>query len=446
MREIGTLAPLLFYALPLLFVWSVYALRRSRRTARSSERLEASTRDGLLQPASLHPAIDSALCLGCATCVEACPEHDVLGLIEGKAHLLTPANCIGHGACKDACPTSAISLVLGTEERGVDIPALSPDFETNVPGIFVAGELGGMGLIRNGIEQGRQAIDAIAARLAAAGGAAAEPDDDLLDVAIIGAGPAGFSATLASKERGLRSVTLEQESLGGTVAHYPRGKIVMTAPVELPLHGKVRLRETTKEALLALWEEVAEATGIEVRYGERVDAIDRTGDGFVVRTPAALYRARCILLAIGRRGTPRKLGVAGEDRTKVVYRLIDPEQYREASVLVVGGGDSALEAACSLADLGDAQVALSYRGTSFGRAKAKNRQRVEAAAAAGRLDVLLHSEVHSIERDHVVITTSQGETRLRNDAVIVCAGGILPTRFLDAIGIEIETHHGDIAL
>jgi thioredoxin reductase/NAD-dependent dihydropyrimidine dehydrogenase PreA subunit len=427
----------LVYAAILLAIWVPYALLRRRASRRSQELLRAAERDALMEPASLHPLIDESLCLGCASCVDACPEHDVLGLLHGKAVLATPANCIGHGACREACPTGAITLVLGTEKRGVDIPLLGGDFQTNVPGVFVAGELGGMGLIRNAIEQGRQAIDAIARREGAGGGAAVE-----LDVVIVGAGPAGFSASLAAMQKRLRYVTVEQETLGGTVAHYPRGKIVMTAPVELPLYGRVSFRETTKEALLALWTRVARSTGVEIRYQEPVVSVTPTGAGFEVKTPQNRYLARNVLLAIGRRGTPRKLGVPGEESPKVVYRLVDPEQYRGQHVLVVGGGDSALEAALGLADVRGTFVSISYRQGAFSRAKARNRSEVERARSERRLSVFLGSEVERIDEKTATLRIGDEATDLRNDAVIVCAGGVLPTPFLRSIGIQIETKRG----
>ena len=430
----------LLYGPILGLLWFLYAHRAKRAGRVASEVLAESQEAGLMQPASLHPIIDRSKCLGCAACIEACPEKSVLGLISGKAELITPANCIGHGACKDACPFDAIRLVIGTEERGIDIPVVSENFETNVRGVFVAGELGGMGLIRNGIEQGKQAMETIAQHVAAS----ERSGDDILDVVIIGAGPAGLSASLAAKELGLRCETLEQESLGGTVAHYPRGKIVMTAPVDLPLYGRVQLRETTKEALLSLWQDVISKTQVEIHYGAHVERVEKRSDGlFSVHATTRRLACRAVLLCIGRRGTPRKLGVSGEEQPKVVYRLIDPEQYQRKHVVVVGGGDSALEAAWSLAEVEGAEVTLSYRNNAFGRAKPKNREAVDRAVAEGRLRLLLNSKVAGIGNATIDIETPDGSLRLDNDAVIVCAGGILPTDFLTSIGIDIVTKRGE---
>jgi thioredoxin reductase/Pyruvate/2-oxoacid:ferredoxin oxidoreductase delta subunit len=431
----GDLLRISAYAAPMALIWALYWARRSALHRRSLRLLEDAAGAGLDEPPTLHPLIDPAVCIGCRSCVSACPEGDVLGVIGGKARLVNPTHCIGHGACKQACPTKAIELVFGTAKRGVDIPFVSPDFETNVPGIFIAGELGGMGLIHNAAEQGRQAIAAIEKRRGVANGSG-------LDVVIVGAGPAGISASLAALEAKLHFVTVEQECRGGTVAHYPRGKIVMTRPVRLAIVGKSRMRETTKEALLAFWEDIERRTGLEIRYDERVESIMPANEGFLVRTSHGSYQTRTVLLAIGRRGTPRKLEVSGEELPKVVYRLIDAAQYDGKHVLVVGGGDSALEAAAELAERPGTTVTLAYRGKAFLRAREKNRRRVEAATAAARLTVLLDAQVVSIEPSKVVIDQRGVMHRLANDAVIVCAGGVLPTQFLKDIGIRVETKYG----
>ena len=436
---LGCMDPLIliFYGLPALVVLAWFVFRR-RNLERTSALTHADSRAaGLHEPASLHPVIDPSRCIGCGSCVKACPEepeHHVLGIIGGRAQLVGPSDCIGHGACKAACPVEALSLVFGSERRGTEIPVLTPHFETSVPGIFIAGELGGMGLIRNALEQGRQAVEAIHAARPQAG--------DRLDLLIVGAGPAGFAASLTALSKRMRFVTVEQESLGGCVFQYPRGKVVMTAPATVPLVGKVNLRHTSKEALLEFWMECERKTGVRINYHERVDDIAQDQDGFIVRTSRAQYRTRSVLLAIGRRGTPRKLGVPGEELPKVVYRLIDPEQYAGQNVLVVGGGDSALEAATSVAEAGGSSVVLSYRGEAFDRAKQRNRERVESAAAAGRLQVLLNSNVKQIGANSVSIEQPGRVMKFPNDAVIVNAGGILPADFLRRVGIYVEMKYG----
>jgi thioredoxin reductase len=435
------MTPLMWlYGLPLIVILFFYFWKRSAKHQKSQRVFDETISSGMTEPASIHPVVNHALCLGCASCVTACPEKskDVLGIIHGKAHLTNPTHCIGHGACKTACPFNAIELVFGTEKRGVDIPQVNPDFQTNVPGIFIAGELGGMGLIRNAVKQGVEAVDSVC-KIKGIG----KNNDDMIDLVIVGAGPAGIAASLAAKDKKLNFVTLEQESLGGTVSHYPRGKVVMTAPAVLPIIGKMQFKETTKEALMEFWKGVVEKADLKIKDRERVESIEAIKTGFHVKTGTSEYDTRAILLAIGRRGTPRKLGVPGEEQTKVVYRLVDPAQYRNQHVLVVGGGDSALEAAVSISEEVGTTVSISYRSEAFSRAKEKNRIKIADAEKAGRLRVLMKSNVKHIEQDQVVITTDDDdELRIDNNAIIVCAGGILPTGFLKSIGITVDTKFG----
>jgi thioredoxin reductase/NAD-dependent dihydropyrimidine dehydrogenase PreA subunit len=426
----------LYYLLPLVF--AIYLVirhiqKKNRRQQAAVKVLDEAIQSGLTEPASLHPVIDETLCCGSGACVRACPEN-ALGIIRNKAVLINPAHCIGHGACAPVCPVGAVKLVFGTEKRGIDIPHVNPSFETNVPGIYIAGELGGMGLVRKAAEQGRQAMESIAKN---------RGSGKQLDVVIIGAGPAGLAATLGAMEKKLRSVTLEQEdSLGGTVYHYPRNKLVMTQPVVLPIVGKAKLGEISKEDLLAFWHKIVEKTGMKLNFNERVDSVKAAEGGYIVKSEKSEYFTRNVLLAIGRRGTPRKLGVPGEESAKVVYRLIDPEQYAGKRVLVVGGGDSAIEAAVAISEQAGSTVTLSYRSNAFGRVKQKNRERLAEAEQAGRLTVLLSSNVKKIEKEHAHLDHDGTAVSIENDSVIVCAGGILPTDMLKDMGIKIETKYG----
>lgn len=423
------------FGVPLLLLLSTYYLWQWRTNRRARARLETAINSGMGEPVSLHPHIDAGKCMGCGACVTACPEGDVLGLINRKAALVAPAECIGHGACREACPSDAITLVFGSATRGVEIPLLSKDFETSVPGVYIAGELGGMGLIKNAITQGRQAIDAIARNL---------PSAHALeyDLVIVGAGPAGLSAALEAKTKNLRFVVVEQDSIGGTLAHYPRGKMVMTQPADLPLVGQFQFREASKEQLVDFWHDVIRKTGLKIQTNTRVESVKPLDQGFLVVTTKGELRCHNVLLALGRRGTPRRLGVPGEDQSKVVYRLIDPEQYIGRKVLVVGGGDSAVEAAISVARQPGAKVTLSYRGKAFGRAKPANRDRLTTAQSRGQLKVLLESEVKEIKPAAVVLNTPQGLQTIPNDVVVICAGGLLPTPFLHSAGIQVEAKFG----
>ncbi len=425
---------LCLYAAGFVVVLVLYTRRRRRILAGHVEQLRESAETGMAEPQSLHPVIDPLACIGSGSCVQACPE-DALGIVAGKAVLTNGAACIGHGACLSACPVEAIKLVFGTAKRGIAIPNISPEFETNVRGIFIAGELGGMGLIRKAAEQGRQAMEAIRRR---GGGAGFD-----LDVLIVGCGPAGLSAGLSAIQHKLRYRIVEQEeSLGGTVFHYPRNKIAMTAPVELALIGKVKFGEVQKEALLDFWRGVVAKTGLQISFRERMEGIERRDDGFIVQTDRAQYRARSVLLAMGRRGTPRKLDVPGEETSKVVYRLVAPAQYAGQSALVVGGGDSALEAAIAVSEQPGTDVILSYRGDAFARVKQKNRLQLDARHAAGRLRVLMNSQGKAIEPHSVQIEENGVLGQYRNDAVIVCAGGLLPTPLLQKVGIRFDTKFG----
>ena len=417
----------------LLFA-AAYSRRYLSREKRARQTLEK-TREAGLEPVSLHPTVDPNRCISTGACAEACPERDVIGIVHGMPELINPTRCIGHGACAAACPVGAITLVFGTERRGVDIPYVRDTFETNIDGVYIAGELGGMGLIRNAVTQGKQAVGY-------AGRGLGGRDPAVHDIAIVGAGPAGMAATLEAKKRGFRYVTLEQEETGGALLSYPRQKIVMTQPMDLPLYGKCRFTEIAKEELLDIFRDVLRKTGVEVRTRERVEEVTRRNGHFEIRSNQGVYAASKVLLTIGRRGTPRKLSVPGEESSKVTYKLIDAEQYAGKSVLVVGGGDSAVEAALALARQPGTRVDLSYRRNAFPRIKDRNRELLDQTVAAKKVAVLLESEVKSIERERVHLEVAGKPVEIANDYVIVSIGGEVPTEFLQRIGIRTETKFG----
>lgn len=399
---------------------------------------------GLNEPPSLHPIIDPDICIGSAACVAACPEGKVLGVVDGRATLVMGSHCVGHGRCLSECPVGAIRLVFGTSERGVDIPHTSAEYESNVPGLYAVGELGGMGLVRNAVHQGTTAVRHILREDRARSGSG-----DVLDVAVVGAGPAGVAAAVTAHQARLTVRLFEREPrFGGAILHFPRHKLVLSEPMTMPGYGRIKLREIPKEQLLEILETALERAGVRVELGREVAGLRAEGEGaarlFRLRLrDGEEVRSRKVVLAIGRRGMPRKLGVSGEELAKVAYSLLEPEPYRGRHVLVVGGGNSAVEAAVMLAKEPGTEVTLSYRGQAFARVVEKNRAALEAAVAARSVRLLLGSQPTTIRETEVDLDTPAGALTLPNDFVFVFTGGVLPAEFLREAGVAVEKKFGE---
>ena len=363
-----------------------------------------------------------------------CPEGDVLGMVGGKAMIINGYKCIGHGICADSCPVGAIEMVLAGPSVGANLPRLSPEYETSVKNMFIAGELGGLALIKNAVNQGRDCIDTIAARLA---DNRHGPSPDIADVLIVGAGPAGLTASLRAIEKNLNYITIEESEVGGTVAKYPRQKLVMTSPVEFPMYGRFKKMELPKENLMEFWSQVMKRADFKCRTGEKVENISKGEGGlFTVHTTKGQHRARYVILALGKTGSPRKLGVPGEDLPKVMYRLIEADHYVNKKILIVGGGDSAVEAAMGLAQQVGNSVTLSYRQAAFSRIKDRNAQRMDDCIKKGRIRVRFNSNPVQFRPDSVVLDVHGKQEILPNDYVWILAGGEPPTTFLKKIGVE----------
>src|SRR6267154_870136 len=425
---------LIAFTITLIFVRR-YLSQQKAREVRSIESAEKGKMrsDG---PQSQHPHIDTSNCIGCATCTMVCPEGDVLAMLAGQAVIVNGYKCIGHSLCAEVCPVGAITMVMASPSMGRDMPQLNAQMETSVPNMFIVGELGGLALIKNAINQGRDCVDNIATKVPSLRAGKAAPD--VLDLLIVGAGPGGISASLRAIEKKLKYLTVDEGEIGGTVAKYPRQKLVLTSPVELPVYGKFKKTELSKEDLLKVWAEILQKADFKFSQGEKVSDIKKGEDGiFTITTAKAEHRALSVVLALGKGGSPRKLGVKGEDLAKVMYRLIEADHYVNKNILVVGGGDSAVEAAMGLANQVGNKVILSYRKEAFTRLKDRNEKRVAENARSGKLKIVFNSIPVEFKEKSVMLEVGGKVEEIPNDFVWIFAGGEPPTAYLKKIGVQV---------
>ncbi|MEZ5064423.1 MAG: NAD(P)-binding domain-containing protein [bacterium] len=386
----------------------------------------------------VHAIVRADVCVGCGACVPVCPEDGAIAM-QGKLAIVNKEKCTAVGKCVQACPVGGIILGTGANVHRVTVPDVRKDFQSNVPGVYIVGELGGRGLIKNAINEGRVAMENVARDLKAEHAAGKRAPEKALDVVIVGSGPAGISAALTAKKEGLRYLVLEQGSLADSIRKYPRRKLLLAEPIGIPLYGELWVADASKETLLGVWDTMIEQQGLEIASGRRVDDIVRDGTHLLVKGKGFEVPARRVVLANGRRGTPRRLGVPGEDSDKVFYDVVEMEQFAGRRVLVVGGGDSALESACGMCVQAGTVVTLSYRGENFDKAKERNVQKLEEAEREGRLKVLRASQVRSISKDSVVLEMGGETLTIPNDDVVVRIGGEPPTKFLEKVGVRSVT-------
>jgi thioredoxin reductase/ferredoxin len=417
-----------------IIVMAVFTMVAARR--KQKERPAAQ-----VGPRVLVHDINDDRCTGCDACVAVCPTN-VLDLVKNKSRVLRFHDCIQCEACMWACPTEALVMFPeGTVPPPLKIPEMDEHFQTAVPGQYLIGEVAGKPLVKNAANLGRMVVEHAIASGLRPGRSKGGSD---VDVAIIGSGPGGLSAALTCVQRGLSYVVLEKEQLiASTIARYPKGKLVMCEPYDTQNLSLLPVFDSSKEQLIPIWRELIDRIGLDIKLGESVETVQRGKDGsFDVRSTVAQYRAQRVVLAIGTRGKPRTLGVPGENLPKVRSLLEDPDEWRGRAVLVVGGGDSAVEAALALADAG-AKVLVSYRGKAFNRCQPKNKQAIESYSAQGRIKTKLMSQVVQIDEPSVIIQMPDGgHKKYANDAAFVLIGSDPPIAWLANLGVKfVERPH-----
>jgi putative YpdA family bacillithiol system oxidoreductase len=315
-------------------------------------------------------------------------------------------------------------------------PVLSKNLESNIKGLFVVGDLAGAPVIKLAMEQGYQVVDHIASI-----SKFLPAKDDIYDLVVVGAGAAGLNAALAAIDKNMSCLVLEKEKIANTIENFPEGKWVYAEPDSVPPKGKLWLDGATKEDLIKRWHSIVQQNNLTVNTEEGVETITKESNVFSIKTAKTEYRARYIVLATGQRGNPRKLGVEGEDDKKIYHRLYSPKKYENEDILVVGGGNSAVEAAITLSEKN--KVTLSYRGSEFFRIFKDNREKLDSAVAQGKIKLIFNSGIKKFKSNTAVLEIDHGghqeETEIPANHTFILIGSELPVEFLKSIGLKLES-------
>lgn len=417
-----------------------------------------------------HPVIFPERCIGCHACVEACP-HDVLAIVGGIATVVARDQCMEDTSCQVECPVNPKAcVVVNTTKKIKSRPAPTRDaaFMTNVPGCYIIGDVSGTPLIKNAANEGADVIKHIAHELS--NGSQPEPNAEL-DVAIIGIGPAGLSAAITAQQSNLRYVGIEQDKVLSTIEAYPKGKYIFFKPDTMPARGNIRVEGAgdQREKILDSWMGAMKSNSVLINEGESCKSVQRAanGDYFTVQTEKGadkekvIYRARRVVLALGTRGTPMKLRLPGEEmkvtrdgqsEAKVKYKLADPASYKRKKIIVVGAGNSAIEAAVDLVARRDGdritfrpadeinEVTLVIRSDLKTDLKFGNKLQVYQCIDEGKIKAYFGAAIKEIRDGEVVLMnarTSEVKETVQNDYIFAMIGGDRPTKFLETIGIKI---------
>jgi thioredoxin reductase len=472
---------MVFFALFLGFGFVILDTRRNRArvVARAAEPVVVETPESpapapaMLDPDGLpypHPVINVATCIGCHACVDACP-HDVLAIVNGKAAPVALEQCMEDTSCQVECPTVPKSCIVVNTAKKIPprkVPERDPKFMTNVPGIYLIGDVSGVPLIKNAINEGGAVVEHVVEDLRRNQQVNAE-----YDVAIVGIGPAGLSATALAAQRGLSYVAIEQDQVAATIQQtYQAGKYVYFNPTDQPVRGGIKLdgAGAVKEAMIGSWMQTVKSNGLRINEFESCKDIKPSNGGFLVVTEQDKtqqrmeYQARRVILAIGNRGTPMRLKVPGEDLTitfapheavmpqfcnkcgarrfgenrfcqecgnkyipkagkshedtKVKYRLSDPNLYAGKHIVVVGAGNSAVETAVDLAarrtedgaqiaGWRDNKVSLIIRSNFKSDIKLANKMMVYECIDEGHITPHFRQTIKEITPDEVVLMSAR---------------------------------------